>query len=553
LPQAIPPAIEAKLIEALRSRNGRVTLADVVRDTGLPREQTEQHLRALLALYRSHLAVDDAGELLYLFDPALVRRVPLPGFGLWLDRAMRWMWKAFIVSFKVAVMVILVSYVVIFCVLIIAALLAVLFAAEDAPDVDFSGSDGCLSGLGDLLWFWDPGVVMYVPTEQRAEASTWNHLPTGLREPRALDPQYVTDTYRRQRSRKKRFHDSVFDFIFGPSDADPPATPDDLELLEWIVQHRGLITLSDLITRTGLLRAAAEQEMTRLLTRYDGDVTVSAEGNILYIFDGLRVTAGEKGRVVRAAPPTWHRFEPNADLTGNKGGRNALIATMTAFTLVMSVASPFIIFPILNIGGALAMLGLAFVPAVVSLLIFAIPMIRAIMISKENERRRAQNLRRAVLLVVYDHLANPHGPLYEDSLHDRVRRVLARLNQPVGAASGERRVMEGFVDIGQQELKRELTQVMVEFDADLASDDHGRTFLAFPSLERELQEADAARQRAGASLMPIGQVVYSSADEDEGLEQERLEAFDAAVGSEVVQDEVRAEVEVAQEEVGRRR
>ena len=70
----IDPGVERDLLEGLKKLEGRGTLADIVRATGMPREKTEQDLKVMLSLYKSHLEVDENGDLLYLFDTSFERR-----------------------------------------------------------------------------------------------------------------------------------------------------------------------------------------------------------------------------------------------------------------------------------------------------------------------------------------------------------------------------------------------------------------------------------------------------------------------------------------------
>ena len=70
---------EDKLIASLRTRKGVATAGDVAADTGLPYDQVDKGLRSLLNIYKSHLDVDDAGNLLYRFDADFTRRGDDPG------------------------------------------------------------------------------------------------------------------------------------------------------------------------------------------------------------------------------------------------------------------------------------------------------------------------------------------------------------------------------------------------------------------------------------------------------------------------------------------
>lgn len=515
---SLPREREQQLVKALRQLEGRATLADVVRATGLPREQTEQDLRALLGLYRSHLAVDEDGELLYLFSPQMERRVSPPGLAEFLHKLWRWTVKAAVLGIKIAVMALLVFYVLAFCVLIIAAVVALASADADIGDVgDVGDSGGCLSSIGDTLIFWDVGYVDYVPfVDNTPRARTWdelNRVPDALREPRALEPRYVTDRYQRRRSRKKRFHEEVFSFLFGPQVPDPSPMPAERELLAWIHDHKGVITMTELITRTGLSVDDAEQEMARLLSRYSGDVEVSDDGVLLYTFHGLKVTAQRHGRLkveARAAPPAWHRFEPGQQLIGNSWGKNALIGGMAAFNLVMGALAPWLLGIALGgpVGwGAVALM--TAIPVALSLLFFLAPLARLWGVSAENSRRYDRNLRRVVLLSLFEHISRSDAPLPRAHALRRAQEQLAALqsNRPE-----EGRQMQSLARVPDARLETALDAVLAQLEAEIDAGDDGALLLSFPRQRAELLAADAARadtQRA----VPLKEIAYSSEDE----------------------------------------
>ncbi|MEO1273754.1 MAG: hypothetical protein AAFX99_37235, partial [Myxococcota bacterium] len=133
----------------LKGRQGRATLGDMVVDTGLPRAEVEAQLRRLLSLYKSHLDVDENGELLYRFHPSFQRRGE---DGRWLYELGKKAWGVFKAVFKVTIMVVLVVYFLLFVALIIAALVA--SASGGRSDSNSSSSSRGFPGGGVLWWFW---------------------------------------------------------------------------------------------------------------------------------------------------------------------------------------------------------------------------------------------------------------------------------------------------------------------------------------------------------------------------------------------------------------
>ena len=525
---SIDPKTEAELLGGLAKLRGRGTLADIVRATGLPRERTEQDLKAMLGLYRSHLEVDEDGELLYLFDPSLARREE--DGGAWLRSLTRWCWDAFKVVFKVSVMGILVTYVVAFSVLIVAALVALASAGGDGVDLDFGDGvgEGCFGFLAELLFFWDVGDVLFVPYVMATDArigrrqGQWQHqgLHSAFQEPHGLEPRYATDTFETKRSRSHHFYEDVFAFVFGPTVPDPPGLAAERELLAWIHDHRGVITLTELITRTGLSVQEAQQEMTRLLVRFGGDVEVTEGGQLLYTFHDLKITAQKEGKLSftpQAAPPAWHRFEPDPQLTGVSAGRNAAILSMVGFTFLMSILSPFLL---AGLVGPLA-LPLSFfftvIPLCVALGFFLIPSGRYLFdLLPRRAARQERNVRRALLLVIFEHISRSRQEaLTRHEIIARARGVMRSLQDAkVGDFPEDRRKMEGLTELPNEVWSRELSEIFVEMDAAL-EDDGGRVRVSFPEQYAELEAADQARGLSGPKEVGLGQIIYSTADEDD--------------------------------------
>lgn len=537
----LDPQSERKLREGLKQLGGRGTLGDVVRVTGLPMEQTEQDLRAMLGLYKSHLEVDDNGELLYLFDSSMVRRVPAPTLRDTLLQVARWSWKAFVVLFKVSMMLVLVGYVMLFCVLLVAAFIALLALTEGDIGWDAGAGEGagCLSSILEMFIFWDVGDVVFIPLvihdtvtagHARGAQGIAGGVPSALSTPGELEPRYVTDTFQAKRSRQHHFHESIFAFVFGPTIPDPPTKAEDREILAWINAQRGVITMTELIIRTGMTVEKAQQEMTRLLVRYNGDVEVTEDGQLLYSFQGVRVSAYKQGKLEvtpAPAPPSWHRFEPDPQLTGNSAGSNAAIIAMISFIALMSIVSPvlmailpwlLIFFPVVTL-----------LPLLISLLFFTIPAARWFANSVEGDGRLRRNVRRAALLSIFEHLARtPDQALTRVKLQTMVRDALKELANPRGESDDEeRRQQRGLKDVGVKIIDQEIQDLIRELEGEEDLDvDTARATLRFPGLLAEMRAADQARLRADAQSVGFGPAIFSTADEDDDPLRDTFDALE---------------------------
>ena len=142
------------ILKALRQSKGRVTVGDVVASTGLDRDTAETAMKDLLSTHEGHLEVSDDGDLVYLFDPKLVRRDALSGWTQFKDKA----YAGFKAGFKVWIMLMLVVYFVIYVTLAIAAFVAITSQNRDSERSSFRSnrSGGGFSIYWLLYLFWTP-------------------------------------------------------------------------------------------------------------------------------------------------------------------------------------------------------------------------------------------------------------------------------------------------------------------------------------------------------------------------------------------------------------
>ena len=291
------------LTRALRGKNDRLTKADAITLSGLPTHLVDESLDRLLKKYKSRLEVTEEGELVYTFD-GMVRRDQLT-LAERLRAVGRWLAKAGMFAFKVWITLTLVVYVIVFVVVLLAAM----FGGR-SDDRDHRGPD-----LGWIFWLIWPNWGGY-------------------------GNDYYGDRYGRRlpardtRGRKKLIQ-SVYDFVFGPVRRAPDPLGDEREVLGLLRQNGGRVTATDLVAMFGWSYRQAEEEATRLLADYDGDPEVTDEGVIVYSFPKLLKSADTA--IVPATPKmVWERVETRPDLTSNKTSTDGLIGGFAIFNLFVS-------------------------------------------------------------------------------------------------------------------------------------------------------------------------------------------------------------------------
>jgi hypothetical protein len=453
------PAAERVLFDALRGRaRGRtelvkLTRGDAVALTGLPTEQAEPALKALVRTYRSHLAVTDDGDLVYEFDPSLERRdrVPLRDR---LERAGRAVWRGFTVFFKVWIAVTMVAYVVAFVGMMIA-----LMSARQSSDRDDRRGGGF--GL-PWIWYWMLPDLAPAPTDR-----------------------YGRPLQRAPEKPRKRFYNSVFDFVFGPKPA--PVDPRALEkrVLSFLRDHKGRITAAELTALTGLTLDEADEELTRLMVDYDGEVEIADDGTLIYVFKDLLVSTGEKGGFWSWA---WDQPEPKTSLTGNTGAANGVVIGFTAFNLIASLTvGPAFLARFHLAGNPVLGFFVTLFPLIFSALFFAVPGARALVERRRARKKLKRKIRRELLREVWGKPAQPIDPIAIAEL------VAERTGTPVA------------------DVRASLERMLPELDGDVETDAEGRLRYTFPRLAEEQQAVSKARLAAGKTPA-LGPITFTSED-----------------------------------------
>lgn len=471
---------KSTILGSLRHLSGRATVGDVVAETGLPADDVRAGLKALLESHRGHLAVSEAGELVYEFDPSLIERGREP----LLSRAWRALKKGTRAAFKGWIVVMLVVYFVVFVVLVIAAILA---GQRGNSRGGWGGGRRRHGGfhVNPIFWYWIWGP-------------RWR-----------LGRPYYGHRWERTLGTDDRvpFYKKVFAFVFGPDRPRPTQKQLDRGKLRLIRARNGVVTTAELVEHTGSTFDEAEEEMARLLGAYDGEAVVSPAGELVYAFPDLMTTASANRRP-REPNPAWLRLEPPRELTGNTAGANAIVAGMNGFTLVAAATAPSFIFPRLGLGGTAAFVGLVLIPVVFSVLFFAGPLVRMAGVRLENRRRARRNVRRVVLRLVY-----------ERSLKG---------GEPVGVAEAHAFVSSKLADqrVSRHEVEKMLSRLATELDADVTVLDDGDARYRFDAIHDQFAASEIVRKKLRLEKRTIGDIVFSTSDSEERAAERDLELFD---------------------------
>ncbi len=446
----------------------------------------ESALKGLLESHQGHLEVAESGEMVYHFDRKLIRRDAVSAMAR-LKRAAK---KFLTGAFKVWIVTMLVVYFVVFVVLAIAAIAALMSkGGERRGGGSLGRGRGHRHGGFNFSSFW---LMSYIWTPR------WR-----------LGRPYYGRRWEATQEKDNRppFYKKVFAFVFGPDRPKPTQKQLDRSTLRLIRARKGVLTTAELMQHNALPLPAAEEEMGRLLGSYSGEPTVSQDGELVYTFSELMMSA--HGAVTDREPnPAWLRMEYPLEVTGNEKKHNAVIVGLNGFNLLAGATAPLFIFPQLGIGGTAAFIGLVAIPVVFSVLFFAVPLLRKLGVRRENRAREARNLRRTVLGLVYREALAGKGKVTVDQ-----------------ALAHAKPRLKGY-EVDRFEVEAALHQLASEFDADVSSDDEGTLVFAFGAIRRQFAASETIRQRVKLEDRTLGEIVYSSADTAIEASKRDAAAFD---------------------------
>ncbi|MGO8693869.1 MAG: hypothetical protein ACLQMF_09390 [Rectinemataceae bacterium] len=469
-----PDRVRDQLLDVFRKRKGEATAADLVAQTGLPTVQVETEIKAVSDEYGARLRVTESGDLLYSFPDGLRSRYRgfVPGF-------LRG-WKAFkkgaarvgAALFKVWIVVMLVGYFVLFVALALLAMLASVAVSMSGNSRD-SRSDrgGGLGGFGGMMIF-DAIIRIWFYSEL-------------FKDP--YQRQYERGVRADRRKNRRPLYKAIFSFVFG--DGDPDAGWDAVEkkaVVAFVQAHKGVITLPEFMSVTGLPPAEAETRINRYLYEFEGSPEVTEGGAIYYSFPSLMRRKDRADRSFGGSAPMrpiaafsanpkksniWFgvinavNFLFGGYFAGEAASHHSLLATIYsgqyASHLVMTHGGDaFYLFvhqllgKLAGIADPKALIGYALgaVPLAFSVFFYAIPAIRSRLLAARNERARVENLRRVAYRVVLDSPAAVRvGAIApaEDAARPKNPRAAERIVTELAAWAGADPKADGSYEFGE--------------------------------------------------------------------------------------------------------
>jgi hypothetical protein len=364
------------LLKSVEQLDYRVTAGDVAAQAGLEVDFARSGLLALAADAGGHLQVADSGEIVYLFPKNFRAILRNKSWRLRFEEGWQKVWGVLFYLIRISFGTIL-----ILSILLMLTAIAMIFvyinSSQNERDDRRSGGGGFvfLPRLWgpNIFWWFDPGYGRS-PRSARQRAQS-----TG-------DPQ-----------RQMSFLEAVFSFLFG--DGNPNA---DLEERRWqsigtVIRNNGGAVAAEQIAPylDGIKARDRDNEdyILPVLVRFNGYPHVSDEGQIVYSFPELQVTARDR----HSQPVSPYLEERHWRFSAASTGQILLSIGLGALNIILAL----VLYSLLQ-EPDIAQLGglIGFVSSIYGLLLgygtafLTIPLIRHFWIQWRNSRIEVRNRQR---------------------------------------------------------------------------------------------------------------------------------------------------------------
>lgn len=470
--------LEKRLLEKDRV----FTVGDAAAITGYRTHEAKQILDRLIAKYDCKLKITADGDLIYDFGTRPHKRGERT-WAEWQRGVQKWLWKLFMFLFKIWIALTLVVYFIIFLVILIAIIIAAIASTKGDSDND-SSSEGIGNSFGSF--FNILGEIFQSAFRWHTHYQTTHYV---------IDAHgYTYQEYDHVRSPthkgKKSFVASVYDYVFGPERVEIAPLANQQEAGAYIRAQKGLIIVPEIIALAGWKGGEAENFLSELVVRYQGEAKISNESLLYGDFTDFarQKTTNQEGKVVWY----WHEYEPEYKLTGNSFWRNAGITCMCLFNFVFSLVF---------IGAQLnpdqsgmnfteqdfwIFIVLGWIPFLFSVIFFSVPLMRWLNIGFLRRKRHMANIRKRVMGAIY--------------LSDKEVMSLKELQSVVNQVNDIEKLSE-------EDITRAINEIIVDFYGDIDFDANGNTVYKFTRLREELREIKQLRGRQDTDM---GKIVFQT-------------------------------------------
>ena len=469
--------------QAVLRRAGKVTIGDIMSETGLGNYEAKEALDRMIEVYEGVMRVSDNGELLYVFKSGCIRR----DHRSWWQRNKDAIISVLKKIFKVIIFLVLVVYFIIYLLI----LLAILTSGRNNSR---SSDSGDLLAWGMYI-FWGTGFG------DDSRSSGGSGIESG----------------------KQPLYTKVFNFVFGPEEPKEDPLEAKAECAQLIRARRGVITLRDWVIVSGQDREKCESDLARFTAEFDGNVEITDSGTIVYTFEEMMVS----GDMKRSSMPErcWRKVVARRPLSGNIYGGDGAVIGLNLFNMTFAGIATFLLAASeasdmgansawsgaleLTKQGHSGFIWLGLFPFVFSALIFAGPLVRMPGNIKENHRRAKIVIRKALLEELFGTKRKDGN--YRLVYSQCLEHALDLLEQ------------SGFNpnSISHDLISREYNDLCYEFHGEITGDTD--TTYEFPELESSRLEVAALRDKLHYDKHVIKNVAFSTDNDEQANIEEKEE------------------------------
>ncbi|WP_199246153.1 hypothetical protein [[Phormidium] sp. ETS-05] len=265
--------LNPKIMAAVEQLDYRVTVGDVAAKAGLELQLAERELLALASDAGGHLQVAETGDIAYLFPPNFRAILRNKYWRIQLEEWWQKIWRVLFYLIRISFGIILILSII----LIFTAIFIIITASS--KDSNSSGRSSRSSGGSSFsIWYWPDFWYIFNP----------NYGGYNQR--------------RRERGAAKggkenelNFFEAIFSFLFG--DGNPNEDLDDRrwQMIGTAIKKRGgAVAGEEIAPYLDAPMDDYEGYMLPVLTRFNGRPQVSPDGDIVYQFPELQVTATQE-------------------------------------------------------------------------------------------------------------------------------------------------------------------------------------------------------------------------------------------------------------------
>lgn len=362
------------IVNSVEKLGYRVTVGDVAGTAGIDINLAQQGLLALASEAGANLQVSQTGEIVYDFPKNFRQTIRHKYWQIQVKEFVGKIWKVLFYLIRISFGVVLIASIL----LMFIAIAAILIAASLNNDNDNNSGGGNSSSNG--------GGVFFAPNFWITPDIFW-----------IFDPGYDNRRYSQdpETPKKINFFQSVFSFLFGDGNPNQNLERHRWQQIGTVITNNGGAVIAEQISPyldpSQLTSQDNEDYMIPVLARFNGYPEVSPEGEIIYYFSDLQVTA--KKRSYEAIPAylqeqLWRFSQADSGqimLAIGLGALNFIFALVLGHLLKQNIGNSF--------GGLIG-----FVNSIYYLLLgyassfLTIPLVRYFWLQGRNKKIKQRNL-----------------------------------------------------------------------------------------------------------------------------------------------------------------